>query len=1504
MGVRPKFSGNWKSPQDPRGNFIHDKGFWKLLIDRRMYDCEGNFQDLTPVDSSGFEPHMVDPKWTGSQFNVTTVADDAGVERIRDAVIEKESRRTDGGMPTVDYGMDMRQAVSEYDGARFMREESDKGGIEEVNSKFNEDLQKYIAGTLTAGYRFNHGMPSVYLRSAGFDNLPISMRASLLAKKAGDISHPFEASDLHDLVKAIQKPIAILLYTKNNIRNLIVDLTHGQKHFLVGVTLNFNAGGIEINSVSGLFPKESHEWIKWIQDGRAVRIDQKDKVQSLIDSLRTNPAESVRIGLDLNRATNILNNFVNPPLPSENNSHDRANFMRETSREYMEAVEKGDMEKAGRMVREAAKRAMPDTKVVDENGEPLVMYHGTNLTRVNGSMPFWVFNEDSHFGTREQASEAFERSLWRMELSKIYSVYLNIRNPKRVDDVPEDWLKTHAEYWEPIIRQAKEEGYDGLVYKNTWEASGQGNDSYVAFSPNQIKSADPVTYDDAGNVIPLEKRFDDGKDDIRFKREERDEGEENALLSGVNEWLRDMGLDVIEDVEEGQRVLDEDREHQARLMGSKTNRKKAKIAADLAGVELSHEQQDIVDVFIGKKNRIRRKFVRDDGIIPDIEFQQGNEQYAGSLHSLYRHYDTGSDYYTTEEILFIPNIIRNGKRDDTILKRNNKPGFVYQFEKDGVCYTVLTEKRGGKEIFNNYYTDRKNTSRDDVNAEGDTELPARSSGSVVDANIRKNSETPSGEIKKFRTSTGEAYGFVKDGKIYIDPRIATAETPVHEYGHLWAEALRKANPAAWERLKNQVLGDRDVADYVKGLYPELTGDNLAEEVFVHFAGKRGAERLRRERDKMMDEANGVFEKAKVAALFDRLARALKDFWQMSRDFFAGKVEGLENLSAEDFADMMLSDLANKVRLNAGGAEGKDDIRFMREEDSLDAAVRRAEKEAERAPSDGQKEAGNYRKGHVRIDGFDISIEQARGSVRSGTDKSGKKWSVRMHDTYGYIRGTEGVDGDHIDVFLSGHLDDWNGMVYVVDQVNGDGDFDEHKVMYGFNSAREARDAYLANYSPGWKGLGVITGVSREEFKKWVESSHRKTKAFAEYKRVSNKRTEVKKQVRTEGEIDEQVRVVKQQVRELMRKYKPLAPIFILDTRNVTDKQIYEIFGNWVRRDEYDDVREWLRNYNNPAFYNWLFDKTIILADKVDINRLEECYFHENLHKALYDRYKNGRRIIADTFWDASTTPNAIKNKRVIEDEYAHKPFMFEEEFLVCQFASNMVNGNVDVLLNRLPDKDKVIINNYLTEIGYDKERERELRRGGRGTVGNSSTMRDRGSRNREVFQEISSQEESAGGPSQPGEQSGGRISFMRDEGAEAEDSEVREDGGGEGEDTAGADAEGTEAEAAAMEPVAPEEMSLKEQILQGLMEVANRYGRSGAVRTSAVEEISKYVASLERAWRKRKGLNREAVERTIQSDYAIVDSSAVDVADFDFIFQDLFHLLKIYLYLCHKTKHL
>ena len=168
---------------------------------------------------------------------------------------------------------------------------------------------------------------------------------------------------------------------------------------------------------------------------------------------------------------------------------------------------------------------------------------------------------------------------------------------------------------------------------------------------------------------------------------------------------------------------------------------------------------------------------------------------------------------------------------------------------------------------------------------------------------------------------------------------------------------------------------------------------------------------------------------------------------------------------------------------------------------LSEQIATASSEVNTEPTEAQKEAGNYKKGHVQVGTFDITIEQPQGSVRKGTDANGKQWESKMNNTYGYIRGAVGVDGDHIDVFLSNDVDGWNGRkVFVVDQYNPDGSFDEHKVMLGFNDADEAKSDYLANYEKGWEDgrrIGV-TAVNLEDFEKWIASSKRKTKPFAEY----------------------------------------------------------------------------------------------------------------------------------------------------------------------------------------------------------------------------------------------------------------------------------------------------------------------------------------------------------------------------------------------------------------------
>lgn len=196
--------------------------------------------------------------------------------------------------------------------------------------------------------------------------------------------------------------------------------------------------------------------------------------------------------------------------------------------------------------------------------------------------------------------------------------------------------------------------------------------------------------------------------------------------------------------------------------------------------------------------------------------------------------------------------------------------------------------------------------------------------------------------------------------------------------------------------------------------------------------------------------------------------------------------------------------ADKVTNNHRELQTNNEKNTGREEDSLSSKIAAASEEVNTEPTEAQKEAGNYKKGHVQVGTFDITIEQREGSIRRGTDANGKQWESKMHNTYGYFRGTEGVDGDHIDVFLSTDIDGWNGhKVYVVDQYNPDGTFDEHKVMLGFNDMDEAKSDYLANYEKGWEnGRRIdVTAVNLEDFEKWIASSHRKTKPFGEYSSV-------------------------------------------------------------------------------------------------------------------------------------------------------------------------------------------------------------------------------------------------------------------------------------------------------------------------------------------------------------------------------------------------------------------
>ena len=310
------------------------------------------------------------------------------------------------------------------------------------------------------------------------------------------------------------------------------------------------------------------------------------------------------------------------------------------------------------------------------------------------------------------------------------------------------------------------------------------------------------------------------------------------------------------------------------------------------------------------------------------------------------------------------------------------------------------------------------------------------------------------------------------------------------FGHEMTHQIKNLNPAAYNELTQLVLDT-----YGSDAFDKAVDETMQRYSDAGFSG--------RARDYYAEEvvADAVGEMIRDLNLAHTLAM------KMSHPLLAAIHEILQKIKlaffGTEYSDVTKNIIRSIEQAYVKTAKGEVTNSETGEDVSFSLRLKSAIEETETNPSDAQKESGNYKKGHVKFGGYDYTIENPKGSTRSGKDADGKEWKVIMHDTYGYIRGKFGKDGDHLDMFINdkADLDNWNGDVFVVDQVNPDGSFDEHKVMYGYDSMDDAKKAYLANYSDGWQGLGDITGVSKDEFDKWLDTSKRKLKPFKDYAKV-------------------------------------------------------------------------------------------------------------------------------------------------------------------------------------------------------------------------------------------------------------------------------------------------------------------------------------------------------------------------------------------------------------------
>lgn len=201
--------------------------------------------------------------------------------------------------------------------------------MEEVNQRFNEELEQQIEGRLEKGHVYQLGRPSEFLRDAGIPDLPIEMPASQLEYKSTSGKHDYDLSEVMNLPNAIAHPIATFAYGDSvKSQNILTVLEHNGENFLVGMFIRPKIKGnvLEVNSIRNVFPKNGASIVKWINQGKLTNVD-KEKLLHFLDQQRTNladvafvlPDEQVKQGsAEVSTATNIVENFENPKLTGEN----------------------------------------------------------------------------------------------------------------------------------------------------------------------------------------------------------------------------------------------------------------------------------------------------------------------------------------------------------------------------------------------------------------------------------------------------------------------------------------------------------------------------------------------------------------------------------------------------------------------------------------------------------------------------------------------------------------------------------------------------------------------------------------------------------------------------------------------------------------------------------------------------------------------------------------------------------------------------------------------------------------------------------------------------------------------------------------------------------------------------------------------------------------------------------------------------------------------------------
>lgn len=532
----------------------------------------------------------------------------------------------------------------------------------------------------------------------------------------------------------------------------------------------------------------------------------------------------------------------------------------------------------------------------------------------------------------------------------------------------------------------------------------QDKDYAYKNTKNNRKSLDAVTYDNDGNIIPLSKRFNEAVDDVRYQRSGQTVSPakmETELRDTLIGKLRSAGIDVITDVDEGQRVLDsfnKDVRHQAVYHGSGADFKKFDFdhlgegagsqAFGWGGYVTSSEKigMDYAKITHQKPTYIYngKEMSEDDlqeEILPKIGSQNANmfmdflynlEKYGvseaksmlrkgdyayfkdllkgtyGSVRSAYQ------NKVDAAELLLAPRNIRikkykgnlyevdipddngnnyldwEGKNNnisqqmlDNLTKALEQKGWKRKDLPSMIRFTdtydniVINPNATGADLYEEIKSAFKSSKEASkllsmagftgIKYPAGTIMGGAEEGDTNYVIFKEEDMKIKDHIRFFKDKEGTSYGFTVNDKIYVDPRIATAETPIHEYSHLWATAIQKANPKEWENIVG-LMKNTSIWNEVKANYKDLHTDNeIADEVLATYSGRAGAEKLRKMVSDSNSEGVSAIKKASIKRDVFFLESALKKFWQAMASFL-----GIHYESAEQVADQVLKDMLNEV----------------------------------------------------------------------------------------------------------------------------------------------------------------------------------------------------------------------------------------------------------------------------------------------------------------------------------------------------------------------------------------------------------------------------------------------------------------------------------------------------------------------------------------------------------------------------------------------------------------